>query len=165
MKPIPARRPLLQPGRLLSVSTVPGTGSGRVVVEVIGEIDTYTAPALEDCLHRLIQRGLSVLIVDLAQVDFLSAAGVTVLARAHRRCDMRGARLVVRSGGQRPVLRPLQLTGFTDMVAVDPADLERLLQRGSPIPMRTPDGSVDSGSQASVTAGPAQLRCQVMAPR
>ena len=75
------------PGQLLSVTAVPGTRPGRVVVEVIGEVDAYTAPALDVCLHsQARQRGVRELVVDLSRVTFLGAAGVTVLAQAHRRC-------------------------------------------------------------------------------
>jgi anti-anti-sigma factor len=110
-------------GQLLSVSVVPGGRPGRVVVEVTGEVDAYTAPALDLCLHsQARQHGVRVLVVDLSRVTFLGVAGVTVLAQADRRCRARGARLVVRTGGRRRVLRPLQLTGFADLVAIDPPE-------------------------------------------
>ncbi len=48
----------------------------------------------------------------LAPVTFSGAAGVTVLAQAHRRCRTRGARLVLRCAGRRRVLRSRQLTGL-----------------------------------------------------
>ena len=120
--PPPAAR---DTGQLLSVSVVPGGRPGRVVVEVTGEVDAYTAPALDVCLHsQARQRGLRVLVVDLSRVTFLGVAGVTVLAQAHRRCRMRGARLVLHTAGRRHVLRPLQLTGLADLVAVDPPEWE-----------------------------------------
>jgi anti-anti-sigma factor len=122
---IRAHLPAPDPGRLLSVTALPGTRSGRVVVEVVGAVDTCTAAALEVCLHsQATQRGLRELVVDLERVSFLGAAGVTVLARAQRRCRMRGARLVVRSGGCRIVLRTLQLTAFADVATIDPPELE-----------------------------------------
>jgi anti-sigma B factor antagonist len=132
-------------GQLLSVTAVPGTRPGRVVVEVIGEVDAYTAPALDVCLHsQARQRGVRELVVDLSRVTFLGAAGVTVLAQAHRRCRMRGARLVVHTGGQRRLLRPLQLTGFADLVVVDPTEPQRpgrgprAAARARPRPQRVP---------------------------
>jgi anti-anti-sigma factor len=80
-----------------------------MVVQVTGEVDAYTAPLLQLCLDsQATQRGLRELVVDLEQVTFLGAAGNTVLAQAHRRCRMRGARLVIRTGGRRNILRPLQ---------------------------------------------------------
>lgn len=133
--------------QLLSVSVVPSSRPGRVVVEVVGEVDAYTAPALDVCLHsQARQRGLRVLVVDLSRVTFLGVAGVTVLAQAHRRCRMRGARLVLHTAGRRRVLRPLQLTGFADLVAIDPAEWEpqgrapRTAARPRRAPSRRPRG-------------------------
>ncbi|WP_448624355.1 STAS domain-containing protein [Geodermatophilus sp. URMC 64] len=121
-----ARRSAPGPGPLLSVTTLPDPRPGRVVVEVVGEVDAYTAPALDVCLQsQARQPGVRELVVHLGQVTFLGAAGVTVLAQADRRCRMRGARLVIRTGGRRAVLRPLRLSGLTDVVAVDPAERDR----------------------------------------
>jgi anti-anti-sigma factor len=117
-------------GRLLSVTTVPDPGSGRVVVEVVGEVDACTTPAFDICLHsQAIQPGLRELVIDMGQVTFLGAAGARVLAQADRRCRMRGARLVIRSGGRRAVLLPLELTGLTDVIAVHPISADRAQPR------------------------------------
>jgi anti-sigma B factor antagonist len=104
VQPSPAHRSAPDPEQLLAVTTLPGTGPARVVVEVTGEVDTYTAPLLGACLHSQSgRRGLRELIVDLEQVTLLGTAGVAALARARRRCRMRGARLVVRCGGKRRI--------------------------------------------------------------
>ncbi|MGY1704840.1 anti-sigma factor antagonist [Geodermatophilus sp. SYSU D00697] len=117
----PVHRSTPDPDQLLSVQTLPDPRPGRVVVEVVGEVDSYTAPALDLCLtSQARQRGVRELVVSLGQVTFLGAAGVGVLAQADRRCRMRGGRLVVRTGGRPAVLRALQMTGLADLVAVDP---------------------------------------------
>ncbi|WP_158579998.1 STAS domain-containing protein [Geodermatophilus marinus] len=121
----PVHRSAPDTDQLLSVTTVPDPRPGRVVVEVAGEVDTCTAPALDLCLHsQATQPGLRELVVFLGQVTFLGAAGVTALARTDRRCRMRGARLVIRTGGRPAVLRCLHLTSLADLVAVDPADAD-----------------------------------------
>ena len=126
-----AHRAAPTPGQPLSVSTLPAARPGHVVVEVTGEVDTYTAPALDVLLHsQAIQRGVSELVVDLRSVTFLGAAGATVLAQAHRRCRLRGARLVIRAGGRHDVLRSLQRTGLADLVAVDAAEVEQPRTQG-----------------------------------
>ncbi|MGY1593665.1 STAS domain-containing protein [Geodermatophilus sp. SYSU D00708] len=117
----PVHRSAPDPDQLLSVQTLPDPHPGRVVVEVVGEVDSYTAPALDLCLtSQARRRGVRELVVLLGQVTFLGAAGAEVLAQADRRCRMRGARLVIRTGGRPAVLRALQLTGLADLVAVDP---------------------------------------------
>ncbi len=124
-------------GQLLSVTSLSGTRPGRVVVEVVGEVDTYTAPRLEVCLRsQAAQRGVHLLVVDLSRVTFLGVAGVTALAQAQRRCQMRSARLVIRTGGRRSVLRLLELTGLADLVTFDPAEIDREPSRAPRIPAR-----------------------------
>ncbi len=122
----PVLRPIPDPGQLLSVTTLPGARPDRVVVEVVGEVDSYTVPLLELCLlSQATHRGLRELIVDLGRVTFLGAAAVSVLARAQQLCRMRGARLMVRTAGRRSVLPALQLTGLADLMDVDLAELGR----------------------------------------
>ena len=119
----PAHRAAPGPGPLLSVTTVPDPRPGRVVVEVVGEVDACTAPVLDICLQSKAARpGVRELVVYLGQVRFLGVAGIRVLARADRRCRARGTRLVIRTGGRRAVLRALELTGLCELVAVDPGD-------------------------------------------
>ena len=126
-----AHRAAPSSGQLLSVTTLPAARPGLVVVEVTGEVDTYTAPALEVCLHsQAVQRGVRTLVADLSRVSFLGAAGVTVLAQVQRRCRMRGVRLVIRTGGRRNVLRPLQLAGLADVVDDDSAAVEPVQTKG-----------------------------------
>jgi anti-anti-sigma factor len=112
-----------RPDRRLSVSTVSDPRPGRVVVEVVGDVASSTAPALGICLSSQARRaGLRELVVFLGQVTFLDVAGVEVLAEAGRDCRERGARMIIRTGGRRAGLRPLQASGLTDLVDVDPAD-------------------------------------------
>jgi anti-sigma B factor antagonist len=132
----PAQPPATGADRLLSVTAVPDS-PGRVVVEVVGEVDTYTAPLLELCLHsQATQPGLRELIVDLERATFLGAAGMSVLAQANHRCRGRGARLVVRSGGRRTVLRPLQLAGLAEVIAPDSTEPRDAHTRGPRTPAR-----------------------------
>jgi anti-sigma B factor antagonist len=119
----PAPRAVPDPRRLLSVTAVPGERPGHVVVQVTGEVDAYTAPLLQLCLDSQAgQHGLRELVVDLELVTVLRADAVTVLARAHRRCRLTGARLVIRTGGRRDVP---ELGGLADVVPVDPAGVEQ----------------------------------------
>ncbi|MGY1815291.1 STAS domain-containing protein [Blastococcus sp. SYSU D00820] len=126
MPDTPTARTTPEARRLLTVTTRRSRRPGRVVVDVAGEVDSWTIPALEICLQSQTGRPqVREVVVDLGQMTFLGAAGVGVLARAHRRARARGARFAVRTGGRRQVLRPLQLTGLADVVPVDPADVLR----------------------------------------
>jgi anti-anti-sigma factor len=123
--------------QLLAVTALRPAEPGHVVVEVAGEVDTYTAPLLDACLTtQTRRRGLATLTVDMRRVTFLGAAGVSVLARAQRRCQMRGARLTAVPDGQGRVLRPIRLYGLHDVLPPGPADAgpagSRVVPAGAP---------------------------------
>jgi anti-anti-sigma factor len=113
-----AHRDDIDPGQLLSVSSLPGTRTGQVVVEVTGEVDTYTAPVLDLCLRSQAGRpGVREVVVDLRGVTFLGTAGIAALARARQLYRMLGAGLVIRTGGRRTVQQSVRQTGLADVVA------------------------------------------------
>ena len=123
--------------RLLSVSALPPVGPGHVVVEVEGAVDAYTAPLLDACLATQTRRsGLASLTVDMRRVNFLAAAGISVLARAQRRCRMRGARLAVVPDDRGRVLHPLRICGLDDRFPPGSADAgpagSRVLRSAAP---------------------------------
>lgn len=147
-----------EPGQLLSVTTAAGNRPGQTVVTAVGEVDAFTAPLLEACLcTQTRRRGVRELVVDLRQVTFLGAAGVALLARVRWRCQARGARLVLRCGGRRSVLRPLRLTGLADMVTIDPDDTPSRPgcpnRRTASHPATSPSGSAASAG-VPVNDGP-----------
>lgn len=87
------------PADLLWVGARPSGRRGRVVVEVVGAVDDYTAPLLAACLHGQSARSaVRTLVVDLSRARFLSDAGRAVMEEAAGRCAARGARLVLRTG-------------------------------------------------------------------
>jgi anti-sigma B factor antagonist len=112
-----ARPATRRPQELLTVA-VPRIGAhGRVTVEVVGEVDHFTAPLLSACLDTHVARGgLRELVVDMDGVTFLGAAGLAILARADLRCRERGARFRVRPQGRAAVRRPLELAGLTHLL-------------------------------------------------
>jgi len=69
----------------------------RTVVEVTGEIDVYTAPALREELSRLVDGEHTNLVVDLTQVSFMDSTGLGVLVGALKKVRTLG-------GDLRPVI-------------------------------------------------------------
>ena len=107
-------------GQLLSVSVVPGGRPGRVVVEVTGEVDAYTAPALDLCLHsQARQHGVRVLVVDLSRVTFLDSTGLGVLVTAMKRIDAHGGRMQLVVNGDR-VMKVFRITALTRLFTIHP---------------------------------------------
>jgi anti-sigma B factor antagonist len=81
-----------------------------VIAHVIGSIDLLTAPALRLCVEDNVidDHGM---VLDLSEVDFLAASGLTVLTDTEERASREHLAwaLVVNT---RPVLRPLDLLGL-----------------------------------------------------
>jgi len=102
---------------LLTISASPSP-AGATHVVVVGEVDSSSAPQLRAELDRLLDDGVPEIVVDLDGVTFLDSAGLCVLAAVHRRAGGQGARLRVLASG-RAVIRPLQITGLFDLLAVE----------------------------------------------
>ena len=76
-------------------------------VRVTGDIDSETAPRLESALSKVLMDGSDELVLDLAEVSFLSSAGLGVLIGIHR--DAQRFRV---ERGNRIVDRVIELTGL-----------------------------------------------------
>ena len=100
---------------------------GAVVVTVVGEIDSATAPQLDELLHTAAAERPEHLIIDLEQVTFFSAAGLAALLGARRRAD--DAECGVYLAGilsNRPVTRLLELTELATLFTVYPRAADAL---------------------------------------
>jgi anti-sigma B factor antagonist len=96
---------------------VTGSAATGVLLNVTGEVDSSTAPSLRAAVDTAFADGARSLTVDLEGVTFLDSAGLCVLAAAHRRAAEDGVVLRVVASG-RAVVRPLQITGLYDLLAV-----------------------------------------------
>ncbi|MEJ2870743.1 STAS domain-containing protein [Actinomycetospora sp. OC33-EN08] len=87
------------------------------VIRLSGEIDMLTTPALRAKVTEELAAGLSVLVLDMLAVEFLGSSGLALLVEALDESRNRGValRLVADS---RPVSRPLQATGLTDLFEI-----------------------------------------------
>lgn len=90
-----------------------------IVVSVAGEIDTLTTPRLRQAVGEAIDEaaGGSV-IVDLTSVTFLGSPGLAALVEAVGQAQRQGGPLRVVVDKSRPVLRPIELTGLDDVLAL-----------------------------------------------
>ena len=112
----PARPPATDADRFLSVTAV-SVARGRVVVEVVGEVDTFTAPLLRSVLDTHLQLQPTELVIDLFGIQFLGSAGLAVLVETHKSARDRdvGLRLIITTGA---VARALTVTGLIDLFTV-----------------------------------------------
>jgi len=81
----------------------------RECVVVLGELDIYTAPSLEQAVRELEQARPRLLVIDLTGLSFIDSTGLSVLLTASERARRQRRRLVV----VRPPLPALRVFTLT----------------------------------------------------
>jgi anti-sigma B factor antagonist len=85
------------------------------VLQITGDLDAYTAPALRQRMLDLNADGVVHVIADMRQVDFLDSTGLGVLVgglKRFREHDGSLAPVITKSG----ILKVLQVTGLTGVL-------------------------------------------------
>ena len=118
----------------------------RTVLALRGELDIHSAPDLSGYLDAMIARGHLNLELDLSDLDFLDASGLSVIAGETIRLKLSGGSLVIRDPSVQ-VGYLLDVTGFTKMIAVQqaPRVLDPAEQLGPEQPDDQPDSPVTNG--------------------
>lgn len=92
-----------------------------VVVALSGELDLATAPRLRSCLAPIVtaQTAPMQLVLDLSELRFLDASGISALLTVQRALAARGGRLALRSPSRlvRRVVKVLDLDGLLPVVS------------------------------------------------
>lgn len=84
---------------------------GATVVTVAGRLDAMTTPDFDACLAAAIDEGNRAFVVDLAQLDYISSAGLRGILLAAKR--LRGLEGSLRFAGVRGAVREVfDLSGF-----------------------------------------------------
>ncbi len=92
-------------------------GSSPPVIAVSGEIDVATAPQLRECLHRVVARGESTIVIDLLGVSFLDSTALGVLVGALKRCRELGGELLLVVADPR-IVKIFEITGLTGVFTI-----------------------------------------------
>ena len=87
---------------------------GRLTISVGGRVDTVTAPELEANLKF---GDATCVVIDLANVPYMSSAGLRLLLTAHKTMLGRGGELQV-ANVQSAVREVLDITGFSDILNI-----------------------------------------------
>jgi anti-anti-sigma factor len=89
---------------------------GTQTLHVSGRLDTLTAPELEEPLRRVIEENPTV-VVDCAQLDYISSAGLRVLLTGQKVANASGHSLAFSnvSDGVREIF---EMTGFSDILTI-----------------------------------------------
>ena len=92
-------------------TTTEGT---RMTIAVSGRVDTVTAPELEAALKF---GNATCVVLDLANVPYMSSAGLRLLLAAHKTMLGNGGELQV-ANAQESVREVLDITGFSDILTL-----------------------------------------------
>ena len=88
----------------------------ELTVAIEGRLDTLTSPQLEETLKQELD-GIETLILDFAELYYISSAGLRVLLSAIQRMEKQG-RMVVRNVSE-DVMDVLEVTGFVDDLNIE----------------------------------------------
>ena len=92
---------------------------GRTVVQVVGEIDVYTAPQLRERLDQEIEAGRHDLVVDLSGVSFMDSTGLGVLVGRLKQIRLNDGSMRLVCAHDR-VLKVFVITGLDKVFAIYP---------------------------------------------
>ena len=87
------------------------------VLEVIGRVDSTTAPVLQERLASLIGSPQARVLLDFTRLDYISSAGFRVLLLAAKRAEQNTSRLVL-CGISVKVKQLFDLGGFLDLFSI-----------------------------------------------
>lgn len=89
----------------------------ELTVELIGRLDTTTAPQLEAELKRSLDDVTS-LVMDFAGLEYISSAGLRVLLSAQKVMNRQG-KMVIKHVNE-TILEVFEVTGFSDILTIEP---------------------------------------------
>ncbi len=85
-------------------------------LEVIGRLDTTTAPQLETEIKESLE-GITDLILDFAKLEYVSSAGLRVLLAAQKTMNKQG-KMVIKNVCD-DINEVFEITGFSDILTVE----------------------------------------------
>ena len=95
----------------------------QVVLSVRGEVDMNTAPELGALVDAVIGQGYQSVVLDMAELAFMDASGLRVIADGASRLRPSGGEVVLRSPP--PIVqRILDITRLTEVVRLEPEPVE-----------------------------------------
>ena len=88
----------------------------ETIIEVVGRLDTITAPALDKTINEDIGDTKN-LVLDVKGMEYISSAGLRVLLAAQKKMQKIGSMKVV--GVREEVMEVLEMTGFADILVLE----------------------------------------------
>ena len=87
-----------------------------VLIELVGRLDTNTAPALDKTLCEDIG-DVQNLVLDIKGLEYISSAGLRVLLSAQKKMQKKGSMKV--TNASEAVMEVFEITGFVDILTIE----------------------------------------------
>lgn len=91
--------------------------NGSVTLELEGRLDTNTSPQLEDELAAVLDPTVELLVIDFANLAYISSAGLRVLLSAQKKMNRQGE-MIIRNVND-VIMEVFEVTGFTDILQIE----------------------------------------------
>ena len=88
----------------------------ETIIEIIGRLDTITAPALDKTINEDIGDTKN-LVLDVKGMEYISSAGLRVLLAAQKKMQKIGSMKVVNVCEE--VMEVFEMTGFADILVIE----------------------------------------------
>ena len=88
----------------------------KIILTIEGRLDTMTAPELEKTMDDILD-GVSELVLDMTQLEYVSSAGLRVLLKAQKQMDRQGKMAL--TGVNESVMEVFEITGFADILTFE----------------------------------------------
>ena len=91
-------------------------GVEETIIEIVGRLDTTTAPALDKTIQEDIGEPKE-LILDVKGLEYISSAGLRVLLSAQKKMQQIGAMKIINVC--EAVMEVFEMTGFADILVIE----------------------------------------------
>ena len=88
----------------------------ETIIEIVGRLDTITAPALDKTINEDIA-GTENLVLDVKGMEYISSAGLRVLLAAQKKMQKIGSMKL--TGVCEEVMEVFEMTGFADILVIE----------------------------------------------
>ena len=86
--------------------------NGKMILKISGRLDTQTAPELEKTMEDM--EDCKELILDMAELEYISSAGLRVILKAQKLMNTKGGMKL--TGVNESVMEVFEITGFSDIL-------------------------------------------------
>ena len=90
--------------------------AAETIIEIVGRLDTTTAPALDKAINEEIGDTKN-LVLDVAGMEYISSAGLRVLLGAQKKMQKLGSMKVIHVCEE--VMDVFEMTGFADILVIE----------------------------------------------